>query len=232
MMQIGSVQALLCVALGFAAAGCDERRPEESRVAMLHLGSKPGSIPTERRVEVVAVPKILQGKYGYSLSLSANTEVTEEVYYGSDMPEWIERLEPGGVARVIVWESKEMTSYYDDGREEYFTHRDLGEVWVGNTCVFDAAICPVHKARMERGLIAVHYGSPSREILDAFEGFSGGPGFTFGGCCVSSSDPKETFGYRCSECVAGYQEWSEKQQGEEKEDGQQAAPSDGDKPSN
>lgn len=211
-------RALLCVALGVAAAGCHERQPEVQKVAMLHLGAKPGSVPAERRVEVSTVPRIVHGQYGYSLALPANNEGIEEVYCGSDAPRWFGRLVPGGVARVIVWESKEMTSYSDDGHEDYFTDWDLGEVWVGDTCIFDAAICPVHKARMERGPIPIHYGLPSRDFLDAFEGFSGGPGFALGGCCASSSNTVE-FGYRCAACVAGYQEWSNKQRGEEKQDG-------------
>lgn len=210
-MQMGRFRALLYVAFGVAATGCNEGHPEESRVVMFHTGAKPGSVPTERRVEVTSVPRVVHGQYGYSLVFPANNEGIDEIYCGSDAPAWFERLAPGGMARVIVWESKEMTSYSDDGRGDYFTHWDLGEVWVDDACLFDAAICPVHKARMERGLIAVHYGSPTKEFLDAFEGFSGGPGFALGGCCVSSLDPKETFGYRCSKCVEGYQKWNKNQ---------------------
>jgi hypothetical protein len=236
MMQIGRTTALLCVALGLAATACNKRHPEERKVSFLHLGPKPDSVPTERRVEVAAVPRIIHGTYGYSLAFPANDAGIDEVYCGHDSsgdepPAWFKQLMPGGVARVIVWENKEVTSYSDDGHEDYFIHRELGEVWVGDTCLFDAAICPAHKAHMERGLVSILYGAPSREFLNASQGFSGGPGFNFGGCSVGPSSPKEEFGYRCQECVTGYQEWCKKQKLEKEEDGQQSAPSDGDKPS-
>ena len=229
-MQMRLTRAILSVALGVAVVGCDEKHTGVQKVPFLHLGAKPGSVPTERRVELTAVPAINHDRYGYSLTFPANSEGIEEVYCGSDAPAWLDKLVPGGAARVIVWGSKEVTSYSDDGSEDYYMHWELAEIWVGNTCLFDAAICPVHKVRMERGLIPIHYGFPAGDFLKALQPFSGGPGFSFGGCCVSSSDPKETFGYRCSECVAGYQDWCKKQQDEKKIDGQQAAPSDGEKP--
>lgn len=74
MGKMGLARTLLCVALGVVSAGCNERHDEGPRVALLHLGAKPGWIPTEERVEVVAVPEIVRDQYGYSLSLPSVRE--------------------------------------------------------------------------------------------------------------------------------------------------------------
>ena len=105
-----------------------------------------------------------------------------------------------------LWLTKEVTRHYENGKEDFFWYPEVETIKDGSNVLYDAGICPLHKTKMERGEIEIHYGLPMGDFMEAMDNeFYGGPGFTLGGCCVGPG--KKTVGYRCLDCIVAYKKW-------------------------
>ena len=117
---------------------------------------------------------------------------------------------------------------YMEGSGNFFWCPEIATIEDQGKIIYDGSVCPVHHTQMQRGELEIHYGLPTQELLSAMRAdFSGGPGFILGGCLRGSE--KATFGFRCEACIAAYKKW-QNDYTKNHEKGEQAAPSEGDKP--
>ncbi len=144
-------------------------------------------------------------------------------------------LEPDSPLCKIVSQHGELTYTiwltkweYMEGSGNFFWCPEIATIEDQGKIIYDGSVCPVHHTQMQRGELEIHYGLPTQELLSAMRAdFSGGPGFILGGCLRGSE--KATFGFRCEACIAAYKKW-QNDYTKNHEKGEQAAPSEGDKP--
>lgn len=190
--------------LGLLIAGCKN----EPRVTTYRMGPVPGTPLKELHVKVTGRPDI-QTKNGYSqLVLPAVKGRPVEVICDPTYSPWFASLSRNKELTFTLWQSKQVMSHTDEGEESFFWLSEIETIKDGPTLLYDAAICPLHEIRMRRCEIDISYGLPTKDFMDAYHGFSGGPGFVMGGCVVTDGSPTTTFGYKCDRCVAAYQRWS------------------------
>ncbi len=197
--------------LGLVLGGCREEPPVP---AAMEWGPIPGRSLEEYRVTVRAKPEI-EAKDGYSLlRLPAVKGRPIEVLCGESYSPWFATLPKDKALTFTVWQTKRVDWHTSEGQEEYSWQSEIELIKDGDTVIHDAAVCPLHRVRMERRDVEIAYGLPSPDLFEAMEKFSGGPGFTLGGCVVMSGSPKTERGYVCPDCVATYQEWSKVREAE------------------
>lgn len=181
-----------------------------------HLaGPIPGKPREERLVTIHANPIIerrgisISDKEGYELLVlrPAQGEVIE-VICGLSFSPWYSSLPRDKELTFTVWQTKNVGWHTDDGREERISwDNSIETIRDGALLLYDARICPLHHVDMKRVEVPISYGLPSREFMDAYKDFSGGPGFVEGGC-VSDGKEHTVMDYRCPECVAAYDKWA------------------------
>jgi hypothetical protein len=201
-------RALLCVAMSLSAMSCKKPPHHEREIGFLHGRPRPGYVPMEERLEMTTVPVLEHDRYSHSFSVAISGKTPESIFSETSLPPWFADLIPGEPVRIVILEQIRMDDYTDLGEEIYSTNWELEQVWRGDECLYDASICPLHQIPMKRVLAPIHYGTPSIECIHAYASFSGGPGFTTGGCC---GDPFQTeaFTYECPKCVAAYGKWKD-----------------------
>lgn len=199
------------VLLGLVLGGCRKEMPQ---IVDKAWGPIPGQSLEEHLVTVRAKPEI-QSRDGYSLLLlPAVIGRSIEVPCDEVFSPWLKTLPKDKPLTFTVWQTKRVDWHSSDGQEEYSWRSEIEAIRDGNVVIYDATICSLHQVRMERRDIEISYGLPSREFAEASKEFSGGPGFTLGGCVVSSHSPKTERGYACAECVAAYHRWEQKMEAE------------------
>lgn len=199
---IGSV----LVGFGLLCVGCEV---ETLQISARTRGPVPGKPVEEHRVTVRARPEI-QAKDGYSLLLLPAVKGRSiEVICDESFSPWFKALPKDRPLLFSVWQTKRVNWHTADGREEVSWESQIETIKDGDAVIHDAAVCPLHKTRMNRTDIEISYGLPVREFLEAYEEFAGGPGFTLGGCVISDDSPRTARGYKCDECVAAYERWGQ-----------------------
>ena len=185
-------------------SGCEK----DTRIFSPKMGAAPGAARKEYRGEVKARP-ILQDQVDYSLLVLPPIKGRAvEIVCGSTFSPWFSNLPRDRELVFTVWQTKRVAWHTDDGEESFSWDSEIETIKDGPTLLYDAAICPIHKVRMDRGEIQLSHGLPSKEFMDAYDGFSGGPGFEMAGCVIVAGEPTTKFGYTCVECVAAYRRWS------------------------
>jgi hypothetical protein len=173
----------------------------------------PGKPIEEYRVVVTAKPEIRKEDHYDMLLLPAVEGRTIEVFCDREYS-WYRALNKEKELTFAVWQTKEVLRHMAGAKEDFIWRSEIETITDGSTGLYDAAICPLHHTRMKRGDVEISYGLPMREFMDALKDFSGGPGFTLGGCVVTEGSPQTERGYLCDECVALYQRWEKKIQAE------------------
>ena len=177
-------------------------------------GPIPGKPREERLVTIQTKPIIerrglsLTDKEGYGMLVlrPAQGDIVEIICDSTYSP-WYSTLPQDRELTFTVWQTKEVMSHTDDGKEQdVHWLNELETIHDGTQMLFDARICPLHRLSMERVEVPVSYGLPSAGFIEAYKEFSGGPGFVEGGC-VSDGQEHTMMSYRCSECVAAYEKW-------------------------
>ncbi|PTX94612.1 hypothetical protein [Opitutus sp. ER46] len=158
----------------------------------------------DRFVSITGKPRIEDGQYAKILVLDPpeTSEPSIRIYLS---PEWASQLSGIGTAEFTLWRTREVLlpgwrveGHVPEWRDTLETIRVTGQT------LYDRRTCPVHHVTMQRMELPIHYGMPAYN--DAWEKFSGGPGFVQGGCVVT---PQRTaMGYRCPECSAEYEKWA------------------------
>ena len=192
------------------------------------IGPLPGKPREERLVTIRAKPSIEKrgistvDKVGYEvLVLRSAQEGTVEIVCGSTFSRWYSTLPQDRQLTFTVWQTKDVMWHTYEGKEEGVSWlSDIETIQEGNQMIYDARVCPLHKLGMERVEVPVHFGLPSQEFIDAYEGFSGGPGFVSGGCVFDGKEHKE-MSYRCPKCVVAYEKWVAQMRGRIKQDTKQ-----------
>lgn len=207
-----SVHFLISVILlGLVLGGCREEIPVP---VTREWGPIPGRPLEEHRVTVRAKPKIQKEDRYSLLRLPAVKGRPIEVLCVESYSPWFATLPKDKPLTFTVWQTKRVDWHTSDGQEKYSWQSEIELIKDGDAVIHDATVCPLHQVRMERADVEIAYGLPSPDLFEAMEKFSGGPGFTLGGCVVMSDSPKTERGYICPGCVAAYQQWSKAREAE------------------
>lgn len=172
----------------------------------MRFGPIPGKPIEEKLITLTGKPKIKTEKDYNTLILPTNAG-SIEVIYSPGHTRWEKSLSPEAMLTFTLWQRKRVTAHSDSGKEDYYWDSKIETISEESHILYDARICSLHRTMMTRGDVEISYGLPCTEFFEAFEHFSGGPGFVLGGCCVEPE--KTTKGYRCAECIRAYQKWSE-----------------------
>lgn len=173
-------------------------------------GPVPGKSRVERLVTIECTPviekSVVSGEAFEMLVLRPAQGETVEVACESTFSPWYSTLPQGRKLSFTVWQTKIVLWHTDDGEEtDTYWRSELETIRDGTDVLFDARVCPLHHVIMERVEVPICYGLPSKPFLEAFDQFSGGPGFVMGGCSVLPE--KTEMAYRCPKCVEAYQAW-------------------------
>jgi len=190
--------------LGLLMVGCRK----QAHVSIMKFGPAPGAPHLEYRATVRALPDFHEEKTYSLLRLPAIEGRSIEIVCDPSFSPWLTGLPRERELTFTVWQTKRVSWHTDDGKEEFSWESEIETIKDGPTLIYDAAICPLHKVRMKRCEIDISHGLPMKEFIDAYKGFSGGPGFELAGCVSMAGEPTTKFGYKCERCVAAYECWS------------------------
>lgn len=188
---------------GLLIAGCNK----EPRISRMRVGPAPGTPHKEYHVSVRAIPVFQEMKDYRLLVLPAVKGRAVEILCDPTFSPWLKDLPRDRKLAFTLWQTKKVAWHTDDGEEGFSWDSEVETIKDGSKLLFDAAVCPIHKGRMERCEITISHGTPSNDFFDAYNKFSGGPGFVWAGCVSLPGAPTTEFGYKCDQCVAAYQRW-------------------------
>jgi len=161
--------------------------------------------PTEHRKSISAKPVFQFDQFGPSLVLKMGHDM-DSVWWPSDGPK------PKSLNRASIYTydlliEKSWRKWGNDHPSAFYYPR-LMRIRQGKNILYDASVCSVHHILMKRKLMPITYGlvifKPSFErAMEKFPHI----GMAWGGCCVSPDNPKETFEWVCSDCVAAYEKY-------------------------
>jgi hypothetical protein len=188
---------------GILIVGCKN----EPHPVTMKMGPAPGTPHKEFHASVRARP-VFQDKKDYTILMLPTVKGrTVEILCDPTFSPWLKHLPRDRELAFTIWQTKRVAWHTDDGEESFSWDSEVETIKDGQKLLYDAAVCPIHQVRMERGEVRISHGTPSNEFFDAYEGFSGGPGFVWAGCVSMPGELTTEFGYKCDQCVAAYQRW-------------------------
>jgi hypothetical protein len=119
-----------------------------------------------------------------------------------------ESLQDGRKYRFDIIETRTVIPLENGSRE--FWSPELSKVSIGDTVIFDAALCMVHKQIMKRSEVPVIYGMPggSTAYWTAFRDEFPNSGILHGGCVVMP-DRATGMCWKCEKCISKKSAWKE-----------------------
>ena len=178
--------ALSCLSLAFALMGAEPIK--------------------ERAVSLEAVPKftVVGAKTDYSypmLQLEGRT-----IFWPTEAPKY-KTLQDG---RKYRFELIEVRSHFEPKSKKEHWYPVLHRITHGDSVIYDASICYIHKAAMKRTEVPVSYGMPggSEAYIKAFKTKFRHYGVVEGGCIVPP-EPQTDMTWVCQQCKAAKESWKE-----------------------
>ena len=160
----------------------------------------------ERTVSFEVVPEFLVKEANTENSYAELQLEGREILWPTEAPKY-KTLQDG---RKYRFELIEVRIYFEPESKTEFWTPELHRVSHGDSVIYDASICQIHKAAMKRTEVPVTYGMPggSEAYITAFITKFRHYGLVEGGCIVPPGHPT-AMTWVCKHCKVARESWKE-----------------------